>query len=72
MTCANLYMIGIPEGEETEKRIKKCICRNYDWKLPKSKEGSTKYPGTGSTELPPNINLNKSIRHVVIKMTKVR
>ena len=38
----------IPEGEE-KGGYWKCIWRNYDWKLPKPKQG-IRYPGTRSTE----------------------
>ena len=41
----------MPEVEEKEKGIEKCIWRNYGWKLPKPKERNW-YPGVGSTKGP--------------------
>ena len=41
----NLCIIRILEGERGSKHI----WRNYDWKLPKPKEGN-RYPGIRSTE----------------------
>ena len=52
MKCANLHIIGVPEGVEREREGNwKCIWRNYGWKHPKSKNRNT-YPGTGNTESP--------------------
>ena len=63
----NIPFIGVPEREDRQQG-QKCIQSNYSWKIPKCKEGN-RYPGTGSTEDPNNMNPNKSIpRHTIIKV----
>ena len=47
----NLCIIRILEGERGSKHI----WRNYDWKLPKPKEGN-RYPGTERQKVPNKMN----------------
>ena len=44
-------MLGIPEGEETEKRIKNVFAEIMTENFPNLKKET--YPGTGSTKVPP-------------------
>ena len=71
MTCVNLHMIGIPEGKETEKRIKNVFAEIMTEKFPNLKK-ETDIQVREAKRFPQHINPNKSIRHVVIKMPKVR
>ena len=49
--CANIWIIGVPEGEERERKGAKCIGWNHGWKLLEPEEGN-RYPGPGITESP--------------------
>ena len=71
MTCANLHMLGIPEGEETEKRIKNVFAEIMTENFPNLKK-ETDIQVQGAQRFAQHINPNKSTRHVIIKMTKVR
>ena len=46
----NILIIGILR-EEREKEDRKCIWKNYSWKIPQTKEGN-RYISTGRTEGP--------------------
>jgi hypothetical protein len=64
-------MLGIPEGEETEKRIKNVFAEIMTENFPNLKK-ETDIQVQEAQRFPQHINPSKSTRHVIIKMTKVR
>ena len=67
---ANLCIIGIPEGKEKEKGIENIFEEIMAENLPNLKETDIEIQGAQRT---PKLNLNRpSIRHIIIKVAKVK
>ena len=63
--------MGIPEGEEKRKGDRKCIWRNYGWKLAKPKETDIQIQEV--QRVPNKVNPKRPIpRHIIINMAKVK
>ena len=63
MTCANLHMLGIPEGEETEKRIKNVFAEIMTENFPNLKK---------ETDIQVQEPKKPTQSHIIIKKTKVK
>ena len=61
----NLCIIRILEGEKGSK----CMWRNYDWKLPKSKE-ENRNPGIGNRIQKKEVLKQIHIKHIIINIAK--
>ena len=64
ITCTNIHIIVVPEGEEGKKGSK-YIWRNYGWKFHRL-EGRNRYLGKGSTEGANKMNSKKSTLRCII------
>ena len=71
MKCANLHIIGVPEGGEREKRIKNVFEEIMAENLPNLKK-KTDIQVQEAHRVPNKMNPNRSTtKHIIIKMAKV-